>query len=275
MSNAKNQNLEVISVIVLFLAILAFMIVGFSVDWMPPVASEHGVGVDRVINYLFLTTGTLIVIGTVVLVVFLWKYGRGQPVDSPSTSQRTERLWSIVPVIIMALIAETGVIIIGMPVWEQVYGETAENALIIDVVGRQFEWVVRYSGDDETFGRTDPNLVDDDVGNPLGLDMEDPAAADDIFFRGEMHVPTGRMVYLRLRAQDVLHSFSVPALRVKQDLVPGLIGSTQFVATVPGEYEIACAELCGMGHYKMSGVIIVHEPAAFEDWLEQQRDAAL
>ena len=270
MSNEKSQNLEITALVVVFLGILALAVVGFSVDWMPPVASAHGVGVDAVIQYLLVTTGSILIIGTVVLVVFLWRYGRGQSVDTPKASQRLERRLSVIPVILMAVIAEAGVMIMGLPVWKEVYGAPAEDALVIDVVGRQFEWLVRYEGKDGQFGRTDPRLIEDPT-NPTGLDPKDPASVDDIFLRGEIHVPVGRMTYLRLHAQDVLHSLSIPAFRVKQDMVPGTVGSTQFVPTVPGEYEIACAELCGMGHYRMSGVIVVHEPGDFEAWLDQQQ----
>ncbi len=269
MNSPERQTSEIVALILVFLGILIFALVGFSIDWKPPVASVHGAGVDSVIQYLLLTTGGVLVLGTLTLLVFLWRFGRGGTSESPVTSERTERRWSLIPVIIMALIAEGGVLVKGMPVWKQVYGATPENALVIDVVGQQFEWLVRYDGKDGVFGRTDIHQIDG-ASNPAGLDVEDPASADDIVLRGEMHVPVGRTVLVRLHALDVLHSFSIPAFRVKQDLVPGMPGSTQFTPTIPGEYEIGCAELCGLGHYQMSGVIVVHDEAGYEEWLEQE-----
>jgi len=108
------------------------------------------------------------------------------------------------------------------------------------------------------------------VRNPLGLDKNDPAAKDDLFFRGVLRLPVNRAAAVRLRSHDVQHSFSVPAFRVKQDLIPGATTRTQFVPIVEGTYEIACAELCGLGHYKMSGTVIVMSQQEFDEWLAKQ-----
>ena len=266
----RGQTPEVLALVLFFLAITALTVVGFvAKDWMPPVASQHGAGVDEVIRYLLLTTGAVLVIGTLAMVGFLWQYGRGRPAGSPQTSPRAERWWTLVPVIGMALIAEAGVLLKGLPVWEQVYGAPPPDALVIEVTAQQFEWIVRYPGADGTFGRTDPALVDG-AANPAGLDETDPAAVDDVVARNALHVPAGRTVYVRLRARDVLHSFSIPAFRVKQDVVPGIVIGTRFVPTQPGRYEIACAELCGMAHYKMRGRVTVHSPEEYEQWLSEQ-----
>ncbi|MFQ5703179.1 MAG: cytochrome c oxidase subunit II [Gemmatimonadales bacterium] len=269
MSNSK-QTPEIVALILLFLGITVMTIVGFaSRSWMPEVASEHGVGVDGVIHYLLISTGTVLVIGTLAMVWFLWRYGRGKPTESPKTSVRTERWWTLVPVLGMALIAEAGVFVKGLPVWEQVYGEAPADALVIEVTAQQFEWIVRYPGDDGEFGRVDPHLVHQ-TANPAGIDRSDPVAQDDIVVRNQVHIPVGRTIFLRLRSRDVLHSFSVAAFRVKQDIVPGIIGSTKFVATRPGEYEIACAELCGMGHYRMRGTVVVHAADDYQSWIHSQ-----
>lgn len=268
----RRQTFEIIALVVLFLSITLFTVVGFtSARWMPPpAASRHGVGVDAVIHYLIVTTGTILLIGTIAMVVFLWRYGRGRAAPSPEISARSERWITIVPVVGMALIAEAGVLFKGLPVWEQVYGDPPADALVVDVTAQQFEWIVRYPGPDGTFGRSRPGLVSQ-TENPAGLDRNDPAAADDIILRNRLYVPVNRPVYLRLSARDVLHSFSVPAFRVKQDVVPGKPGGTQFVPTRIGEFEIACAELCGMGHYKMGGRVFVQDAADYESWLASQR----
>ncbi len=267
--NQQRQTPELLALVLLFLGIMILTVVGFSKDWMPAAASQHGVGVDGVIRYLLLTTGAILVIGHLVLVGFLWRYGRGRPTGSPHTSPRVERWWSVVPVIGMAVIAEAGVLVKALPVWEEVYGPVPDDAIVVEVTAKQFEWISRYPGVDGTFGRTDPTLIDGQT-NPAGLDEDDPHALDDLVFRNVLHLPAGRPAHVLLRSRDVLHSFSVPAFRVKQDVVPGIVGSTLFVPTRPGRYEIACAELCGMGHYKMGGRVVVHAPEDYEEWLKDQ-----
>lgn len=263
----RRQTGEILALLALFSTILAMMVVGFGwQNWAPEVASEHGAGVDGVIRYLVVVTGAVLIIGTCSLMWFVWSYGRGRPTGTLRISRRAEIFASLLPVLAMALIAETGVLLKGIPVWEQVYGETPDGALVVEVTGKQFEWIVRYPGPDGEFGETAPALIDN-VTNMGGLDPDDPAGRDDIVLRNQVHVVVGRPVALRLRARDVLHSFSVPAMRIKQDAIPGSIISTHFVPTRVGEFEIACAELCGMGHYRMRARIVVHEPADFDDWL--------
>jgi len=268
MRTSRRQTAEIAALIALFLGLTAFTVVGFIRNWMPPVASRHGVGVDGVIRYLFEATGPVLVIGALVFSWFLWRYGRGRPTGSPATNARLERWWSIVPVIGMMALTEVGVVVKGFPVWHEIYAPPPADAVAVEVTGQQFEWIVRYPGPDGTFGRVAPEFVSRE--NPAGLDSADPAAKDDIVLRNQIHVPVGRAVNLRLRGRDVLHSFSVPAFRVKQDVVPGILGKTLFVATVPGRYEIACTQVCGMGHYRMHGAVYVDAPADFESWLQHQ-----
>ena len=268
MTTPRRQTAEIVALIALFLALTAFTVVGFARDWMPPVASRHGVGVDGVIHYLFDATGPVLVIGALVLGSFLWRYGRGRATGSPATNARAELWWSIVPVIGMMAITEVGVVVKGLPVWHEIYAKPPADAVAVEVTGQQFEWIVRYPGPDGAFGRVAPEFVSRE--NPAGLDRDDPAAHDDIVLRNQVHIPVGRAVNLRLRGRDVLHSFSVPAFRVKQDVVPGILGKTLFVATRPGRYEIACTQVCGMGHYRMHGAVYVDTPEEYDAWLQHQ-----
>jgi cytochrome c oxidase subunit II len=267
-NHARPQTGEVLALIALFLGITVFTVVGFAKDWMPPVASQHGVGVDGVIHYLLHATGPILVLGALVLMWFLWRYGRGRPTPAPRTSPRVEFWWSIAPVIGMVAITEVGVVVKGLPVWEEIYAQPPANAIRIDVTAQQFEWIVRYPGPDGKFGRVAADLVESS--NPAGLDSKDSASLDDIVLRNQIHVPLGQPVYITLRGRDVLHSFSVPALRVKQDVVPGILNKVLFVATKPGRYEIACTQVCGMGHYRMHGALYVDTPADYADWLHHQ-----
>jgi cytochrome c oxidase subunit II len=132
----------------------------------------------------------------------------------------------------------------------------------------QFAWYFRYPGADGKFGRTDPKLEDASAGGQaaLGIDTSDPASRDDVV-TGILEVPVNRDLDLTLRAHDVIHSFFVPQLRFKQDAVPGLNIHMHVRAEQTGDYEIACAELCGLGHYKMHGMMKVVTEPEFEKWL--------
>jgi cytochrome c oxidase subunit II len=132
----------------------------------------------------------------------------------------------------------------------------------------QFAWYFRYPGPDQKFGATKPEFIDPSAGgeSALGLDTSDPAAKDDVV-TGTMYVPVNREVEVILKAHDVIHSFFVPAMRFKQDTVPGIAIRMHFTPIATGDYEIACAELCGMGHYKMHGMLKVVSQEEFDKWL--------
>ncbi|MCI0340040.1 MAG: cytochrome c oxidase subunit II [Planctomycetales bacterium] len=253
-----------------FVVLAALTALGFAaISWLPVVASEHGPGVDRTIVYILVVTGVLFLVGHAVLAGFVWRYSRGGTPEYRPLSPKVEWSWALLPVLALTVASEVGVLVIGGPAWSQIYGETPAGALEIEVVGKQFEWLVRYPGKDGRFGRTAAELVHD-VRNPVGLDKKDPAASDDVVLRGALHLPEGRPVVVRLRSLDVLHSFAIPELRVKQDIVPGHLGRTQFRPVRAGSYELACAELCGLGHYRMSGKVVVEPAPEFERWLREQ-----
>jgi cytochrome c oxidase subunit 2 len=158
----------------------------------------------------------------------------------------------------------------GQRVWAKVHYQGAPaGAMQVELTGQQFAWHVRYPGPDGKFGSLDIKQINDQGGNPLGIDSKDPAGKDDIM-AATMPVPVGRPVEVILRTKDVTHSFFVPELRLKQDTVPGMLIRIHFTAEKTGNYEIACTELCGLGHYKMRSFLEVMEPAAFEKWLQEK-----
>ncbi len=265
----RNQRITATLLVAFFGLVTVLTVAGFARTWRPAVATEHGQGVDDVIDYLLWTTGAILVAGHAALIAFVWRYSRPGDVAEPAVSPRAEWSWALAPALTMAVVSEVGVLFLGLPVFGKMYGPAPEGALELEIVGKQFEWIVRYPGKDGEFGRAVPEKVND-ARNPLGLDKKDAAARDDVVLRGTMHLPLGRAVSLRIRSQDVLHSFSVAAFRVKQDAVPGYPTHVQFVPTVAGKYEIACAELCGLGHYRMRGFAIVEETAAFDAWIAGQ-----
>ena len=151
----------------------------------------------------------------------------------------------------------------------QRYTGAAPDALQVEVTGMQFAWYFRYPGADATFGRTQSQLVSAAEGNPVGLDPTDPHAADDLV-RSQLVLPAGREVDLTLRAIDVIHGFSVPELRLKQNAIPGQTEHIHFTAQTPGDYAILCTQVCGLGHYRMQALLRVLPAADFDTWLHQQ-----
>jgi len=239
-------------------------------SWFPEVASRHGVGIDAMMNYLLVTTGGLFLIGHIVLAVFIWQGTRRKVVTRRLVSPRVERLWSVALGVVMALVAEGGVLAIGIPVWGEYFmASPPPDAVVVEVTGTQFMWHARYPGPDGEFGRLRASLINSSE-NPIGLDREDPRAADDIVLPGEVFAPVNRPILVRLRATDVIHSFFVPNLRVKQDAVPGMTPEVLVIPTRVGSFEIACTELCGMGHYRMQAFFNVVTENEFERVLREE-----
>lgn len=241
--------------------------------WLPPLASEHGKAIDTLFIATLAITGMVFVLVQLLLAFLVVRYaGSEKRRASYFTDNKTiEAVWTIVPAVIL-----TALIVSGGRLWSRIQiAEPPKDAFKVEVWGEQFRWTFRYPGKDGKFGRTNPKLIS--VENPLGIDKNDPAAKDDIFFfAGEenLHIPVNKPVVIYLRSKDVLHSFYVPQFRVKQDLVPGMVTRTWFVVTQKGEYEIACAELCGLGHYMMRGVVVVEDEEDVKNWLKDQLTVA-
>ena len=248
--------------VVIWLIPLAVVVCGAQ-HWLPPLASEHGAGIDRMLVYLLVTVGGLLTLGHLALGYSIWRFS-GQPrVTHRLASPRQERKWALIPILLMTVIGEGGVFVLGMPVWAKFYAASPpDDALPVEITAEQFAWNVRYPGPDGVLGRTDAQMIR--LNNPLGLDPDDPAARDDVVLVNELFLPVNRPARVRLRSKDTLHSFFLPNLRVKQDAVPGMTIELWFVPTETGSYEIACTELCGFGHYQMRGLLQVLTGPEFE-----------
>jgi cytochrome c oxidase subunit 2 len=239
--------------------------------WLPTLASRHGAGIDAMLRYLLVTVGGLFLIGYLALAYFIWR-GVGRPaITSRFAPRKVEVGLSVALGVAMAIIAEGGVLAIGMPVWREYFDATVPaDVVTIEVTAQQFMWNARYPGTDGVFGRTNPALVDETT-NAIGLDRTDPAAKDDILTINDITVPFGRAVRVRLRSKDVIHSFFLPNFRVKQDAVPGMTPEVVFFPTQTGRFELACAELCGLAHYRMRGFFNVVSEKEFHEWLRMQQ----
>jgi cytochrome c oxidase subunit 2 len=147
------------------------------------------------------------------------------------------------------------------------------SALQVEATGMQFAWYFRYPGPDFAFGRTRPELIAPGEGNPLGLDPADPRGTDD-FVTNELVLPANRQVDIHLHAQDVIHGFSIPAMRIKQNAVPGQNLHIHFTPTTPGTYAVMCTQLCGLGHFRMTANLRVLSQTDFEAWRASHEKAA-
>jgi cytochrome c oxidase subunit II len=143
------------------------------------------------------------------------------------------------------------------------------EAVVVRVIGEQFAWNVHYPGPDGKFGRTDLKLVTAD--NPLGLDRTDPSAKDDITTINQINLPVDRAVLVHLSSKDVIHSFGLIEMRVKQDAIPGMTMPVWFIPNRIGEYEVACSQLCGLGHFRMRGFMTIQSAADYQKWFDDQQ----
>jgi cytochrome c oxidase subunit II len=219
------------------------------------------------LRYLLVTVGGLFLAGYASLAWLIWTGSRRVAIGPRFASRRTELLLSVGIGLGVAAIGEGGVLAIGMPVWAEYFdSRPPADTLTIDVTAQQFMWNVRYPGPDGRFGKTAPELVDEAT-NPIGRVPGDPAGHDDILTLNEIAIPVNQPVRIVLRSKDVIHSFFLPHFRVKQDAVPGMTPEIVFTPTVVGDFELACAELCGLAHYRMRGNVHVLAARQFDDWL--------
>jgi cytochrome c oxidase subunit 2 len=234
--------------------------------WFPTLASEHGSRIDSLFMAVLIVSGIAFVLVQGALGYFVARYGAngGERAAYWHDNPKAEAILLITTAVILTVL-----VFMGQRVWASIYfADEPANATIIQITGEQFTWNFHYAGRDGQFGRTDTKLITST--NSIGLDREDPAGKDDIVSIGIMHVPVSKPVRVRLRSKDVIHSFFLPNIRIKQDAVPGMGIEVWFTPTKPGQYEIACAELCGIGHYRMKAALTVDESQEkFDQWLDE------
>jgi len=223
--------------------------------WFPESISEHGPLVDHQFAITIIVCGIAFAAAQIGLGWVVWKYRDSSAATRATYSHGNNRLevvWTVVTAVVFISLA-----IMGQRVWASLHLHAAPaGSYTVEVVAQQFSWNFHYHGKDNVFGRTDPNLIDDSALNYVGLDETDPNAKDDSVV-STLVVPVNRPVELILKSKDVTHSFFVPQLRFKQDLVPGMAIPVHFTVNKVGKYELACAELCGMNHYKMKSYMLV------------------
>lgn len=234
--------------------------------WFPAPINAHAATFDSIFSVNLIVMGAIFFVAQVLLAWLIWKHrDRGQKAQHSEGSTRLELVWTSLTLVLFlgAGFASTGL-------WYDAHLSALSDAdLRIEVASKQFAWSFRYPGADGKFGKSDVKLVNDASGNPFGIVENDPAGKDDIV-GSALRIPAGRPVRLLLQSRDVIHNFFVRELRIKQDLVPGMVIPFRIQADKPGEYEIACSELCGLGHHQMRSVMIVLSQEDFDSWLRQQ-----
>lgn len=272
--------------------LLAFFFVGCYLIWrcheslmgkmLPKSASIQGEEYDFMFNLTVITTGIVFFATQAVLFWFAFRY--------QSTEKRTafyyphnnklEIIWTTIPAIVMTIL-----VAIGLKNWFSITQDAPSNAQIVEVVGKQFNWLIRYPGVDGELGKRNFRLIND-ANNVLGIDYkaENKKGLDDVVNQGgELHVVKGRPVKLIIGSRDVIHDVGLPHFRYKMDAVPGITTTIWFTPSISTDemkkrtnnpnfvYEISCDQICGKGHYAMRGTVIVHaNQADFDAWMKQQ-----
>lgn len=215
-------------------------------DWLPEAVSTYATDIDRIFYVILVVTGVVLVGVEAAIVYLIVRYrGReGRKAEYIEGSTKAEVIWTVTPAVFII-----GLAVASYTVWPEVKDPRRfpADAMEVAVEASQFEWNVSYPGPDGRLG-----------------------TEDDFATRNQLNVPVNRPVIVHLTSEDVIHSFFVPAFRIKQDAIPGKSIRLWFEATRPGEYELACAELCGLGHYRMKARVVVLAQDEYGAWLAEQ-----
>ena len=270
---------------------IAFLVLGLAGAWWcnelfynktllaQPAASVHGEKIDFMLIITIAVTGVVFLLTQILLFWFAYKYqfSERRTVYYFPHNNKLELIWTVVPAIFLTLLVG-----LGLFYWFKITGDAPKDAQIVEITGKQFNWMMRYPGKDNILGRKNYRLTDASNGNALGVDWEDGASHDDIEAT-EMHLVVGKPVQLVINAQDVIHDVGLVHFRLKMDAVPGIpttlwftpLYTTAQMKEITGNkefvYEISCDQVCGSGHYSMRGVIIVETQEEYDAWLASKK----
>jgi len=276
MSNRVNGFL-LLAVFILGLIGFAWITIHSSQYHLPEASSIHGKKTDLMFWVTMAILCFAFIVTNIFLFFFSWKYQyeEGRKAYFYPENHRLEVIWTVIPAIVMAIL-----VFYGWKEWSEITQQEPKGSEVIEVMGKQFAWQVRYPGADNKLGTY--NFKNIDASNEFGIELADSASYDD-FIPQQLHMPVGKPVLLRIRARDVLHSVYMPHFRVKMDAVPGMPTKFWFTPTKTTmqmrdelgnpefNYELACAEICGTGHYAMRFIIVVDELDEYEKWKKEQK----
>jgi len=270
---------------------IAFLVVGLIGAWLcneayygktllaQPAASDHGEKIDFMLKLTFAVTGVVFLLTQILLFWFAYKYQYTEKRKAYffSHDNKLELIWTVVPAIFLTVLVG-----FGLFYWFKITGDAPKDSQVVEITGKQFNWMMRYPGKDNVLGRKNYRLTDASNGNALGVDWEDGASHDDIEAT-EMHLVVNKPVQLVINAQDVIHDVGLVHFRLKMDAVPGIPTTLWFtpkyttaqMKEITGNkdfvYEISCDQMCGSGHYSMRGVIIVETQQEYDAWMASKK----
>lgn len=274
-SNGVNAVLW-LAFLVIFGGLFFWYSFSFYDEYTLPIASAHGALTDDMFWVTMWITGFVFVVTHILLFFFAFRYQHKERASAyfyPDNS-KLEILWTVIPATVLTILVFS-----GLQAWNMITSDAPDDAEVVEIMGYQFAWGVRYPGKDNQLGDYDYRLID--ASNQFGMDFTDRASFDD-FIPREIHIPKGQPVLFKIRARDVLHSVFAPHFRLKMDAVPGMPTRFWFVPTKTTEemraetgnpefdYEVACTELCGRGHFSMRIVIVVDTPEDYAKWKSEQ-----
>ncbi len=236
----------------------------FTPWWWTDIASNWG-AMDDTINLTFWIGGGVFILVCLFMVycTFKFSYKEGRKVEYKPEDNKLEKILTVATTLGVAALLAPGLI-----VWNE-FINTPKNALNIEVMAWQWGWQYRLPGEDGKLGTVQVAKISDE--NPFGINLDDPNGKDDVLIQSdELHLKTNRPVQILLRSVDVLHNFYVPQFRAKMDAIPGIISYYWFEPNKLGEYEVLCAEYCGLGHYGMRAKVVVENEQNYENWLGEQ-----
>ena len=236
--------------------------------WSTPIASNWG-SIDLAIDITFWITGVayVVIILFMAYCVYRYRYRKDRRADYEPENTKLE--WWLTWLTTAGVV---GLLTPGLIAWND-FVNVPENAVDIEVLGKQWEWNYRLPGKDGKLGTTKTSFVSDD--NPFGINPKDPNGKDDVLIEGDdLHLPLHQPVNVLLRSIDVLHDFYVPEFRAKMDLVPGMITWFWFTPTRTGTFDVLCAELCGVGHHAMRSTVVIDDKTDYQKWLMGQETFA-
>ncbi len=238
----------------------------------PPNASEHGFQIDHILEFAHWFMGALFFGWSAFFVFVLIRFRKSRHPKADHAGVRS----AISTHLEFSCVLIEAVLLIGfaIPLWAKRVNEfpPTGDAILVHVIGQQFNWTFHMPGPDGQFGRREVGLVTNS--NPLGIDPNDPAAKDDMVMLNELHVPVNRPVIIELSSKDVIHNFDIPHMRIAADAIPGSLIPMWFKPIKTGSYEVVCGQLCGLGHYSMKGTVVVDEPKEYEQWLKERAELA-
>lgn len=270
--------------------LLAFLILGLiGVYWcnallkpkiLGEAASDHGQKIDQMLYITLIITGIVFVLTQVLLFwfAFRYQYKENRKVFYFPHNNKLELIWTVIPAITLTILVG-----FGLYYWFKITGDAPKESMVVEITGKQFAWIYRYPGKDNTFGKKYYKNINEAQSNQLGLLWDDPASHDDIVTTEALYLVKGQPVKLVINSRDVVHDVGLSHFRMKMDAVPGTPTTMWFTPLYTTEemkqktnnpnfeYEISCDQMCGKGHYSMKGIIKVVSQSDFILWRARQK----